>query len=382
MSVLRLSRGLLFSAIIASPMAVVFDPTPAEAAGCNCWRIRNYHTETRREVVKKVNDHTTDVGNYITDNILKATQQLSAYEQRTAESNKRVEEGAQANEVIRTKQRFRAEAEGGRYDPAASACTDLSGIMKMGGGGSTQGYGGNDIANVSRNRANGNGIGGEEVRIGGLALAQAILNDRDRLKNIGGVLDPTTDVRLLTENVTLDTSNSDVASAYARLVNNIIDPTPARPLTASEMATPAGRASAAARQIDAARRSPAHAVFGYYGDLITPIGGQELADWAKKAATDAYPSEVGDKVSTLQAVDIFVHSRFANPEWHQQLAKMSPSAVGRETALTNALNLHVNWMRFQLELRNAAVNATDLAARLDDRDSGDSTNRAAAGTGS
>ena len=38
---------------------------------------------------------------------------------------------------------------------------------------------------------------------------------------------------------------------------------------------------------------------------------------------------VGDKVSYQQAIDIFVQSRFANPDWHQQLAKMSPAAVAR-----------------------------------------------------
>ena len=365
-------------------MGASLTPTPAEAAGC-CGTLYNLITRKHSETRQNVNDHTTQVGNYIVDNILKATQQLSAYEQRTAESNKRVEEGAQANETIRTKQRFRAEAEGGRYDPAISACTDMSGIMKMGGGASTQGYGGNDMANISRNRSNGNGVGGQEVRENGLALAQGILSDRDRLQNIGGVLDPTTDVRLLTENITLDTTDNDVASAYARLINNIVDPTPAKPVTVQEMKTPNGMAAAAARQIDAARRSSAHAVFGFYGDLITPAGGDELAEWAQRAKTDAYPNVVGDKVSILQATDIFVHSKFANPEWHQQVAKASPAAVQREIATTNALNLHVNWLRFQLELRDAAVNATDLAARLDDRDSSNTTstvtNASSAGTG-
>ena len=371
------------SAVVLVGVASSFVPIPAQAAGC-CTvlvnLINNQHNATRRTVSTNhqqsrttINNHTTQVGNYIVDNILRATQQLSAYEQRTAESNKRVEEGAQANETIRTKQRFRAEAEGGRYDPGVSACVDMSGIMKMGGGASTQGFGGNDIANVSRNRSNGNGAGGEEVRENGLALAQGILTDRDRLQNIGGVLDPTTDVRLLTENVTLDTTDDNVASAYARLINNIVDPTPAKPVTAAEMRTPQGLASAAARQIDAARRSSAHAVFAYHGDLIAPAGGNELAEWAQRAVTDAYPNVVGDKVSTLQATDIFVHSKFANPEWHQQVAMASPAAVTREIAITNALNLHVNWMRFQLELRNAAVNATNLAARLDDRDSGNTT---------
>ena len=149
---------------------------------------------------------------------------------------------------------------------------------------------------------------------------------------------------------------------------NIVDPLPARPITETELRSPAGSAQLAARQIDDARRSSAFATMAFYGDLITPAGGEEMANWAQSAVTEAYPNQVGDKVSTMQALDIFVHSRFANPEWHQELAKMSPEAVLRETALTNALNLHVNWLRFQLELTDATVNASSLAAQLDDRD--------------
>lgn len=370
----HLLNGIALGALVL-PGSMFVNVSTAEA--CNCFGVQNIVRSAHRDTVRNVNNHTTETGNYIVDTIVEnmklSTQQLSAYEERSAEANKRVEEGAQANEVIRQKQRYRAEAEGGRYDPAASACTDLSGIMGMGGGATAEGFGGNDIANVSRNRSRGNES--EEVRLGGLAIAQGIINDRDELQNVGGVLDPTSDVRLLTENITLDTSNEDVAKAYARLVNNIVDPTPPRPITESELRTPQGFAAVAARQIDDARRSPAHAVFAHVGDMIAPTGGDELTDWAKKAVTEAYPNEVGDKVSTMQAIDIFVQSRFANPVWHQELAKMSPAAVMRETALTNALNLHVNWMRYQLEMTTATVDATQLAVDLDARDSRDTTSR-------
>ena len=121
------------------------------------------------------------------------------------------------------------------------------------------------------------------------------------------------------------------------------------------------------------------------GELTAPTGGAELANWAKGAVTEAYPNTVGDKVSYQQAIDIFVQSRFANPDWHQQLAKMSPAAVAREMALTMALNLHVNWMRFQLEERMAAVQAANLAVNLDQSDGTSTaipTNIPAAGGGS
>ncbi len=167
---------------------------------------------------------------------------------------------------------------------------------------------------------------------------------------------------------TLDTSQGKVAKAAARLVNNIVDPVPARPLTDGEKKTPQGKAQLAARQIDEARRSAAHSVFAYIGDLAAPTGGSGLVDWAKKAAPASYSNTIGDKVSTQQVIDIFVQSRFSNPDWHQELAKMAPEAVNREIALTSALNLQVNWMMFQLMKREAAVSATQLATELDNRD--------------
>lgn len=315
-----------------------------------------------------INAHTTDVGDRIVDTILRATQQLSAYEDRSAASQMRVEEAVETNRTVRERQKVRAAAEGGRYDPAPSACIDLSGVMGMGGGAqAAEGPGGNDVANTARNRARGNGPEGEAVRLGGLALAQQMIAARDEYANVGGVLDPTSDVRLLTENITLDTTDGPVASAFAHLVNTVVDPLPARPIAQSEMRTPAAYAQVAARQIELARRSAAHATFAYYGDLATPVGGSKLADWAKKAATPAYGQKIGDKVSTLQAIDVFVNSRFANPEWHQQLAKMAPEAVMREIALSEALSLHVQWMQFQLALREATVNAAHLATDLDGR---------------
>ena len=336
--------------------------TPSQAfGGCSCAGVQNIVRSARINI----NNHTTEVGNYIVDNILRGVAQLSAYSKRETEAAKRIAEGQDQNAVLRERQIIRANAEGGRYDPAVSACIDLSGILNFGGGQTSQGVGGIDIVNLSRNRSYGNGAAGEPVRQGGLALAQEIRVDRDNLRYVGGFADPTSDVRLLTEAITLDTSDQQVARAFARMVNNMVDPLPPKPVTTEEAETPTGLARIAARQVDATRRSASHAVFTYLGDIATPTGGSALAEWAQRAAGPAYPYQVGDKVSTLQAVDIFVHSRFANPDWHQSIASMSPDAVMRELLLTQALNLHVNWMRFGLERRVAAVEAAQLASTID-----------------
>ena len=356
-------RGMVGNLCIAAAVASLFHvaSVPDALARCSCAGVQNIVNRARIDI----NNHTTDVGNYIVESILKGVAQLSAYSKRETEAARRIAEGQDQNAVLRERQKIRALAEGGRYDPSASGCIDLSGILNFGGGQTSQGVGGIDISNLSRNRSYGNGAAGAAVRTGGLALAQEIVVDRDALRNVGGFADPTSDVRLLTEAMTLDTSDQQVAQALARMVNNMVDPLPPKPITEQEAKTSTGLAHIASRQIDATRRSASHAVFTYLGDLAAPTGGGALADWAKKAAGPAYPNNVGDKVSKLQAMDIFVHSRFPNPGWHQQLAKMSPDAVMRELALTQALNLYVNWERFNLERRDSAVNAALLSAIVD-----------------
>lgn len=343
----------------------VLAPSPA-AAACDCARVRNIV----HQGVETINEHTSAVGGTIAQTILDGVAQLSGYSLRATEAQKRVMEAAQVNAISREKQIARGFAESGRYDPAASACLDLSGIFSIGKANRGAGLSGKDVTNASRNWSYGNEEIGQPVVQGGLAVANAIITDRDRFKGTGGLADPTSDARLLTDAMTLDTSKKDIAGAHIRLVNNIIDPIPAKPITALEDKTPAGRAQIAARQVDASRRSAAHAIVSYLGDLVTPTGSDDLAAWAKKAAPQGYPHAVGEHVSQLQAIDIFVRSRFANAKWHQQLAQMSPDAVQREQVLATALTQQIEWMRFDLERRNALALAAVLSTLLDTRDTG------------
>ncbi|TIN99031.1 MAG: hypothetical protein E5X96_17260, partial [Mesorhizobium sp.] len=67
----------------------------------------------------------------------------------------------------------------------------MSGIFTMGKSGQgVAGYGGNDVANASRNWSYGNEDIGKPVMEGGLAVANAIVSDRDELRNVGGLADP------------------------------------------------------------------------------------------------------------------------------------------------------------------------------------------------
>ncbi|GAA5628132.1 hypothetical protein Brsp05_03428 [Brucella sp. NBRC 12953] len=346
-------------------VVVALAASPARAA-CDCSRVRNIV----QQGVETVNGHTSEVGGAIAKTILDGVAQLSGYSLRATEAQKRVMEAAQVNAVSREKQIARGLAESGRYDPAVSACLDLSGIFSLGQSGRGAGLSGKDVTNASRNWSYGNEDIGKPVVQGGLAVANAIITDRDRFKGAGGFADPTSDVRLLTDAMTLDTSKKDIAGAHIRLVNNIVDPIPAKPITLLEARTPAGRAQVAARQVDASRRSTAHAIISYLGDLVTPTGSDALVRWARKATPQGYPYAIGEQISQLQAIDIFVRSRFANAKWHQQMAQMSPNAVQREQLLATVLTQQIEWMRFDLERRNAAAIAAILSTLLDTRDMG------------
>ncbi len=364
------SGGLILGAtLFAGTMFAGVLPAAAVCDGCVTSAVRNL-TQVVRDEGQQTRSTIDTARNAIVQAITKGVAQTSGYQAQNTEATRRIEDAAQVNETIRARQKARADAEGGRYDPAASACTDLSGILQFGGGQAATGAGGNDIINLGRNRSRGNGSEGAAVRAGGIALASEIVGARDKYENYGGYLDPTSDLRFLTEASTVDTRDEEQVKVLSRLVENIVDPAPARPISEAEAKTPQGKAQLAARTIDDARRSAANAVFAHLGELAAPTGGEEMANWAKGAVTAAYPKQVGDVVSYQQAIDIFVHSRFANPDWHQELAKMSPAAVGREVALTSALNLHVNWMRFELEKRMAAVQAASLAVQLDRSDAG------------
>lgn len=355
---------LLVAVLAAGSMLDAVSPSFADCDGCVVGAVNNFHQDQTRLQSQTI-DAVHNAEQAIVKAITRGVAQTSGYQAQTTDSQRRIENAAQREETVRQRQLARARAEGGRYDPAPSACTDLSGIIQFGGGQNAQGLGGNDLVNVARNRSRGNGSAGAATRAGGLAIARQIKNARDQYEGYGGYLDPTSDIRFLTESSTVDTTDEDQAKILAHLVTNIVDPTPARPITAAEAKTPQGLAQIADRQVDDARRSAADAVFAYLGDLAAPSGGKKLADWARRTAGPNYAKSIGDVISNQQAMDVFVRSRFTNPKWHEKLARMSPAAVARETALTEALNLEVNWMRFQLEKRMAVVGATSLATQLD-----------------
>ena len=125
---MMLKRLLLGSALaVVSPIAIV-SPALAVCDSCVVGAVNNLRVE-QRETTSAIQTAQQAIVQAITQGVA----QTSGYQAQTTQSQRRVQEAADINETIRQRQLARAEAEGGRYDPAASACTDLSGILQFGG---------------------------------------------------------------------------------------------------------------------------------------------------------------------------------------------------------------------------------------------------------
>jgi hypothetical protein len=297
-----------------------------------------------------------------------ATQQLSATLDRQVYADERMRNAEQQNDAIQARQEIRAETESGEYDPGATACLALSGAEALSAGAGAGGAGpaanGHDMQNRSRSWARGAGPGGEDVRYGISAVARGIIEDRDRLSGLDGHLDPTSDIRMLTADPTVDTTDPDRFDALWRLRQNILDPAPPRPVTSSQAGTPEGLVETARRQVDDARRSTASDLFTFVESLRAPVNA-ELGEWARRNAPPGYAHPIPQSVSLQQWLDIEIASRFMNPAWQTRVAKMSPEAVERELRRVEAVRTQIRWLGLRLGLRGGLAGAARLASSMD-----------------
>ncbi len=297
--------------------------------------------------------------------------QTSAYVHRSAAAAEKIQDASDLNAGLRIREGMRAAAEGGRYDPAASACGGLAGVMRLADGsrvGMTS-PAGDDTRNRIRDYERCAG-GNVEACAGPGAVASGIIADRDRSRNLGGVPDPTSDLRVLLRQPTAGagsgTDPEALDAAVWRLSQNILNPFPDRPLTEAEARTPAGRALIAERQSEAARRSAPAALLGWIQTRSAPD--LPLGGWARRTAPDGYPYPIDDKISLRQYYDVAAAASWRNPDWHARVMSMSPEAVAREIALQLALANDLAILQIELDIHRAAAEAVAAARLLDDDD--------------
>jgi hypothetical protein len=120
----------------------------------------------------------------------------------------------------------------------------------------------------------------------------------------------------------------------------------------------AGQDAAVLRRSYNARMSLAQSV-------IDDIIGMQAPSVPLTSQQQAYLAELGLPQETtgswLQVLQINAESRASDINWNAQLQNMPPAAVEREVALELALNNYLQFQIFQIDLKNAAINATNLA---------------------
>jgi hypothetical protein len=263
------------------------------------------------------------------------------------------------NDAMRRREQARVLAESGAYDPSPSACLAYGLSKSIGAGkGETPSLNGYDIANRGRNWARGIGPRSDEVKEGPGAIADGIIRDRDAFQDLNGYFDPTSDIRFLSEQMTIDTDDEKVAQALWRLQQNIIDPAPPQPATEPQADTPEGKIEIARRQVDEARKSTAWSLFGFLTNLATPVSAASAKVLNKVKPAD-YPRQIPEKPSLRQSLDVMV-AYYNSPEFLEKIQRSSPEAVARENVLLQAFNARLQWLQLDLNLRRGAIDAAQL----------------------
>ena len=139
---------------------------------------------------------------------------------------------------------------------------------------------------------------------------------------------------------------------------NLIEPVAPAALRGDQLNSIAGQDAAVLRRSYNARMSLAQSV-------IDDIIGMQAPSVPLTSQQQAYLAELGLPQETtgswLQVLQINAESRASDINWNAQLQNMPPAAVQREVALELALNNYLQFQIFEIVLKNAAINATNLA---------------------
>lgn len=281
----------------------------------------------------------------------------SAYQDKQIEATRRITDAAELNATERMRQEFRARAESGDFDPSPDICL-LAGLFRDSGATASTPRG---SSTVSGARQLNNGAD-PAVRQGGTARARAVIDERAELVGaMGGFSDPTVDSAAILQNPTLTMSSDEDRRAAERLVRNLVDPNPPRPVTAAEMATPAGVVRAEARTIQEARNNASAEVISMVMNMRTEVGPTD--PWQPYLEDISnYNRPVGDMVSELQAIDIRTLRHYApRPEVFQERAAWSEKQLLQEILDIMAINTRMAYMQLELDTRRAVVDTQILS---------------------
>jgi hypothetical protein len=375
------TKGILLS--VTSVLALTFVDTSPVFAHASCTAtVRSQHSgtrslitqehETTRDAIKEaIEKQTTELEEKMEDTTLRiiraltlAAKENSAHVQQQTEAQRRFADAQEVNATDRLRQEIRAEAESGRFDPNPFSCQLLDMFEAARGSGAP--VTGDAVTRQAVNRISGND---ENVQAGGAQLARSVVDARDAYEGFRGSDNATTDWAFVLNDPTIDLSDPDMQNVLSWIISNSVSATPARSMTEEELATPEGMARAAEAQERIGRQRAAVESINMSINMRTPVHTDD-GTLAGKAQDSSYNRSVPERLSELQILDIETVSHYfpgpnrINGTNGQQngLTHMNEKGWLQEIHRIMSIDARINYIRLELENRNAITNALILAA--------------------
>lgn len=335
--------------------------------------VRQEHETTRDAIISAIEDQTVDLKDKMEDTTQRIIEAMAlaagentAGLQRQTEASRRIADAQALNDTDRLRQEIRARAESGAFDPNPFSCQLLDMFeASRGSGAPVTGAG---ITRDAVNRITGQD---ENVRAGGARVARSIVDARDRFAGFQGSENATTDWSFVLNDPTIDLSDPDTQEVISWIISNAISATPERAMTEEELTTPEGMARAAVAQERISRQQAALSSIEMSLNMRTPV---HTDDGTYRAMADdsGYSGvrNVPDRLSELQMLDIRTVNHYA-PGRNRLLGtgENDPGLEGLtekgwlwEIHRIMSINARINYIRLELENRNAITNALILAA--------------------
>lgn len=334
--------------------------------------IRKEHETTRDAIIQAIEKQTEDLTEKMEETTLRiiealtlAAKENSAHIRQQTEVQRRVADAQELNATDRMRQEVRAAAESGQFDPNPFSCSLLDIFESSRGSGAPTS--GEAITGRAVNRLSGDDA---DVRAGGVRLARSVVDARDANAGFQGSVNATTDWGFALNQPTIDMSDPQMVEVLSWVVSNSIDPLPEPEMTAEELDTPEGMDIAAAAQRRIARQRAAIETIHMSLNMRSPALTDSQGTFSAMAQDSAYNRPVPERLSELQQLDIRTVYHYApgpnrvNGTNGQQngLTHMNEKGWLQEIHTIMSINARINYIRLELENRNAVVNALILAS--------------------
>lgn len=366
-NILSRSKAVPFAAAFAISTIAMSTSALAHVGCASTSHVTSQHNSTR-DVINEQHSETRQAIQVMTDTLVKTltehVRENSNHSDRAVEAAKRISDAEQLNATDRMRQQIRAEAESGKFDPNPFMC--MLATMFSGSGGVDDSVGATPIMQSVSSFLNGDH---SAVAAGGVELLKHTVDEKAKYEGFRSSPNASTDISLLLREPTLDYDDPLAAGAYERIIKNAINPLPPRKATGEELNTPAGIARVAAREKIMARQDAATEIFEMTLNMRQPIledpDGERGPLFQTMALEDsAYNRAVPSKLSELSQLDIRTVFHYAPKGDRFEKMESFTKEMDWLAEIHNitAINARINYLRLELENRNAIVNALILAS--------------------